>query len=758
MVYKRSFGDEETYELPCKHQRQLDYSNQLPSFAEIAPCNDVPQKPHSSVGEGGAFHKLQGVERIGNDTELTIGADREFDTSVPGVISNLSWVSSSTSEEDLRSEAVVKLLFSPDVVEAGCSTRTSVQHDEIYSSLLDSPPRKLVPIGSDHQAIIPQCAASKLRVDNDNWEKLMGTCLLPMPDSEALGQSSDDLGNGRVDNCQCSDKGAVRCVRQHIFEARDKLRDFLGQEKFMKLGFYEMGEIVARKWTTEEEQLFEDIVFTNPASAGKNFWPQLSEVFPSRSKMDLVSYYFNVFMLRRRAEQNRLEDMKIAPCNNVPQKPHSSGEGGGFSKSQDEERVGNVTELTIGVSKEPETSVPLSWGSSTSEEDSRSEAAVKLFVFPDILEDGCSTRPLAQHDDIYSCLLDSPPRKLVPVGSDHQAIIPQCAASNVMVDNDNWERLMGTCLLPMPDSEALVNSTDEVGKGRVDNCKCSDRGAVRCVQHHIFEARDKLRDFLGQEKFMKLGFFEMGEIVARKWTEDEQQIFRNIVFLNPASYGKNFWTQLSEVFSSRSKMDLVSYYFNVFMLRRRAEQNRSDRMNIDSDNDEWQNSDDGDESGMSDEEEDSAVESLADQDDPDDGDETYDNNDNDNVVNDWVASREEEDDGGIDDVSEVGPEPTPELEDKKMKSRREDHDVQDDSCTSYECQHSGVNHNNQLQGSFNGLRDVVNHGCEMEACDAKVWNVGYITGSKSDIDLLPTSNMIKEVFGEEAWNNKGEGW
>ena len=46
------------------------------------------------------------------------------------------------------------------------------------------------------------------------------------------------------------------------------------------------------------------------------------------------------------------------------------------------------------------------------------------------------------------------------------------------------------------------------------------------------------------------------------------------------------------VFPSRTKKDIVSYYFNVFMLKVRAEQNRLDPRNIDSDDDEWQGSDD----------------------------------------------------------------------------------------------------------------------------------------------------------------------
>ncbi|MCL7024781.1 hypothetical protein MKW94_020676, partial [Papaver nudicaule] len=273
-------------------------------------------------GEDGSLCKPQGGgERIINGTELADEAHKVIETHIPAVIPRFTRVSSSTSIEASTLDEAGKLSFFPEVSEAGCSTRgDSVLHDELYTALLNSPPQKLVPVGSDHQAIIPQCTGSN---HDSNWEKLVGTCLLPMPDSEALC-SSDDIGKGRSDNCLCSDKGGIRCVQHHIYEARCKLKESIGLELFEKLGFYEMGEIVARKWTQDEQQLFQKIVFANPASEGKNYWAQLSEAFPSRSMMDLVSYYFNVFMLRRRAEQNRLEIKQIAHCNNFFQNAYSS--------------------------------------------------------------------------------------------------------------------------------------------------------------------------------------------------------------------------------------------------------------------------------------------------------------------------------------------------------------------------------------------------------------------------------------------------
>ncbi|KAF8408184.1 hypothetical protein HHK36_007326 [Tetracentron sinense] len=509
--------------------------------------------------------------------------------------------------------------------------------------------------------------------------------------------------------------------------------------------------------------------------------------------------------------------VEILPCNDAPQKPHASGEGG-FCKPQGDERTVNDTssDLLLGIDKEFEISVPgsissLSWvTSSTSEEDARSGAAANLSFYPEYSVPNYPVRALVQSEEIYSCLLDYPPRRPVSVGPDHQADVfvwgqdsknsfgyadksvrhiafPQSLVSDVMVNEDNEEKLMGTCVIAMPDSEPSADNGDKVGDGKTD-CSCLHGGSVGCVRLHVMEAREKLRRTLGQERFVELGFCDMGEEVAWKWSEEEEQVFHEVVLSNPASMGRNFWDHLSVVFPSRAKKDLVSYYFNVFMLRRRAEQNRSDPLNIDSDNDEWQESDDGDdELGMTEEEEDSVVESLVDQDDPgynqdheeelheddEDGNETCDNNEDVDVhirIGRGVAG--EEDDGGVDNVSEANVGKV-QLPGKIPLNDGEDHDVQDDSCTSYECQPNRGNtygpvdtgaamqgnrvegdHSKHLQDSYDGLSYGGGHGYVMESCDAKVWDIGYPTGPNKDIDFLPTCNMIAEVFGEEAWNNK----
>lgn len=62
-----------------------------------------------------------------------------------------------------------------------------------------------------------------------------------------------------------------------IIKERDSLRVNIGQERFSALGFDTMGDVVS---TEEDEQLFHEVVYSNPATIGNNFWENLTETFP----------------------------------------------------------------------------------------------------------------------------------------------------------------------------------------------------------------------------------------------------------------------------------------------------------------------------------------------------------------------------------------------------------------------------------------------------------------------------------------------
>ncbi|XP_039034660.1 uncharacterized protein LOC120170893 [Hibiscus syriacus] len=377
-------------------------------------------------------------------------------------------------------------------------------------------------------------------------------------------------------------------------------------------------------------------------------------------------------------------------------------------------------------------------------------------------------------EDDYCFLLDQPPRKQVPCGSNHQANVPswdrhiknnKFAVASETADNYNEDIKMGTCVIPMPDSHLSANSCGNVGAGRAD-CSCLDRGSSRCVQQHVMEARKLLRESLGHEKFVKLGFYNIGEDVAYKWSEEDEEIFREVVYNNPVSSGKNFWKQLPLVFPSRSKRELVSYYFNVFILQRRAIQNRSSSLDIDSDDDEFYGNQQSYEVQTIEEDEDSAIESLADQED-------LANDQDDNDVDDDDSGNS----GGVNgvgyvlkpfDESRFGP---VFQQTNKGFGILEDINVQDDSCMSFEFQPDMVDSHNLIDtkanshvsersmtelckplqpGKLDESSELVSDMYLLDTCDAKIWDTRYPTSSTKEIDLQPTCNIIEEIFGQDT--------
>lgn len=249
------------------------------------------------------------------------------------------------------------------------------------------------------------------------------------------------------------------------------------------------------------------------------------------------------------------------------------------------------------MDKEPVASFPSSLvttSSSSRGEHVGDQDFPRYYNVPSCMDLAIPRPPPEHYEDPYVYLLNCPPRKEVPIGPDYQVEVPEwdpsaswknLSVSNDFIEDELEKKLMGTCIISSPGSNGLSIDGYTVGRGRTD-CNCPDTGSVRCVQHHVREARERLRYTIGDETFLKLGFYEMGEEVARRWSEEDEQLFHKVVISNPASLGRDFWKDLAFVFPNRTKKELVSYYFNVFMLRRRGVQNRSYLLRIDSDDDE----------------------------------------------------------------------------------------------------------------------------------------------------------------------------
>lgn len=440
-----------------------------------------------------------------------------------------------------------------------------------------------------------------------------------------------------------------------------------------------------------------------------------------------------------------------------------------------------------------------SWASScTSEEDLRLEAPSHISVSLEEDDPDYPSRTMAHSRDVYACLWEFPPQKLVPIGPDFQAEVPEwCpygakdtsifsysadaiivnSETSKMKSSDNFDsdadnKFCGMCVTPMPDLESVTCDDNKIGYGRLV-CSCVDPGSITCVRQHIVKAREDLRRMVGQECFTGLGLHEMGEVVAEKWSEEDEQIFEEVVISNPSSAGKNFWDCLSAVFPSCTKMEIVSYYFNVFMLRKRAKQNRSKSMNIDSDDDEWQESEDEfvdcDDDTESEEDEDSVVEYPACQgirgwNGIHAGSHEYGTG----VVKD-SSHQYNTDVTGLDGIyshSETwqhnyfGTDPMFSPSQKNLSDVWGDEDSNYHSCTSsgtgteLQATKSKAGHSKSFAATSNGGSAKCGHDSFLEPCDTKVWEFGYATCRSNDFDFFPTSNVMEEVFGVEDSNNK----
>lgn len=194
-------------------------------------------------------------------------------------------------------------------------------------------------------------------------------------------------------------------------------------------------------------------------------------------------------------------------------------------------------------------------------------------------------RSSSTSEDTLSSLPVPPKTDPVLLGVYHQAEVPDWTERASVCSNDADElKWLGTQIWP-PDkkvSNRLLIEREPICKGRQDSCGCQSPGSVECVGFHVREKRNRLKLELGPA-FYSWKFDSMGEEVARSWTEDEELRFKAVVRLYPPSYKKNLFQQLYLTFPQKKRNNVVSYYFNVFLLRHRRYQNRETPESIDSD-------------------------------------------------------------------------------------------------------------------------------------------------------------------------------
>ncbi|CAN6242518.1 unnamed protein product [Urochloa humidicola] len=197
----------------------------------------------------------------------------------------------------------------------------------------------------------------------------------------------------------------------------------------------------------------------------------------------------------------------------------------------------------------------------------------------------CET--VMQHNYSNGWRFTSQQKNEIPIGPDFQAQVPEWTGE-VPVNYDGPETLkwLGTKVWPpMNENCKALFCGDPIGKGREVVCGCNHPGSVECVRFHVAERRFKLKRELGAA-FYAWGFDCMGEEIALSWTDEEEASFKAIAQRHAPSLGRNFWNRLHLFFQSKGRKELVSYYFNCFLLRRRCYQNRITPKNIDSDDEE----------------------------------------------------------------------------------------------------------------------------------------------------------------------------
>ncbi|KAL6494009.1 hypothetical protein OROGR_031918 [Orobanche gracilis] len=208
----------------------------------------------------------------------------------------------------------------------------------------------------------------------------------------------------------------------------------------------------------------------------------------------------------------------------------------------------------------------------------------------EVLLSESSSSGFQNDEDITDKASDSPNfcgnqrrQKRIPIGPSFQADLPEFCKEDYKIDS----RWLGTKIWPLEKGEPKKSliERDPIGKGKRETCGCQFPSSLECVTFHVSEKKVKLKLELGSA-YGKWKFDGMGEIVAHSWNNEDEKKFQGIVDSNRLSSEKYFWNELFKHFPEKGREALVSYYFNVFLLRRRGCQNRNCNSNIDSDDEE----------------------------------------------------------------------------------------------------------------------------------------------------------------------------
>ncbi|OEL25034.1 hypothetical protein BAE44_0013950 [Dichanthelium oligosanthes] len=172
-------------------------------------------------------------------------------------------------------------------------------------------------IGMDpvmYQAAVPDWVNAPSEEDkaeyrnyNETLQKMGTVVRLPPIVEPRKTRKAVDEKKAVDDKCKCSHPGSEVCVGVHVKEAWKRVKYQLGERAFRNCGFDAMGERVLKLWTAEEKKKLPDIEKSVPQNNHEDFMKIALKQFSSERTMDLAKYYYNIFLPKRLASQNRAE-------------------------------------------------------------------------------------------------------------------------------------------------------------------------------------------------------------------------------------------------------------------------------------------------------------------------------------------------------------------------------------------------------------------------------------------------------------------
>ncbi|PHT57701.1 hypothetical protein CQW23_00064 [Capsicum baccatum] len=269
------YNEEKTNSQPAEKVR---FSTRIPIPKRHILCQGYTSGPISQ--KKGVTHKKREV------------------VAVPDIKGDADLVEVPVTQKNVRGADVVEVSVKQKNVKGADVVEVSVT--QMNEDRVDQPTHVEPLVGPLYQAEVPEWTGVLTESDS----KWLGTRMWP-PEVEktaALVVSDPPIGKGRPSACDCIFPGSVECIRFHIAEKRTNLKFDLGP-LFFHWRFHRMGEEVSLSWTAAEEQRFKDSI---SSTSRKNLWKNYKKLFPSKTWNILASYYFNVFLVKRRRYQNRV--------------------------------------------------------------------------------------------------------------------------------------------------------------------------------------------------------------------------------------------------------------------------------------------------------------------------------------------------------------------------------------------------------------------------------------------------------------------